>query len=51
MKGKNYDDIPDVPNAVTNIFKDIPQKDIEHSFNKLLDRENSYIATKGTYIE
>lgn len=51
MKGKRHESIEAIESAVTDVLKTIPKKDIEKSFDNLLERANLCIGAEGEYID
>ena len=51
MKGKRFASVEAIQKACTDILKDIPVNDLEHSFEKLLYRAKQCIEAGGDYYE
>ncbi|KAG5316656.1 SETMR methyltransferase, partial [Acromyrmex insinuator] len=51
LKGRFFDDIPTIQSASTQALEAIPQTELEHAFESLLNRCNKYIEARGEYFE
>ncbi|KAG5320020.1 MOS1T transposase, partial [Pseudoatta argentina] len=51
LKGCFFDDIPTIQSASTQALEAIPQTEIEHAFESLLNRCNKCIEARGEYFE
>ncbi|KAG5322709.1 MOS1T transposase, partial [Pseudoatta argentina] len=51
LKGRFFDDIPTIQSASTQALEAIPQTELEHAFESLLNRCNKYIEATGEYFE
>ena len=51
LRGRYYERIEEMKEAVTNIIYTIPQEDFHGVFQKLLERYNKCIAAGGDYFE
>ena len=51
MKGKRFASVEAIQKACTDILKDISVNDLQHSFEKLLDRAKQCIVAGGDYFE
>ncbi|EGI63377.1 FLJ37770-like protein, partial [Acromyrmex echinatior] len=51
LKGRFFDDIPTIQSASTQALEAIPQTELEHAFESLLNRCNKCIEARGEYFE
>ena len=51
LKGRLFEDVQDIQAAVTSSLRAIPQKDVQMSFQSLLDRATRCIDAEGMYFE
>ena len=51
LKGRFFDDIPTIQSASTQALQAIPQTELEHAFESLLNRCNKCIEARGEYFE
>jgi len=51
LKGFLFEDVQNIQAAVTSSLGAIPQKDVQRSFQSLLDRANHCIDAEGMYFE
>ena len=51
MKGKWHSSIEAIEKATTDVLKTIPIKDMDKSFDNLLERANLCIDAEGEYID
>ncbi|KAG5329070.1 MOS1T transposase, partial [Acromyrmex heyeri] len=51
LKGRFFDDIPTIQSASTQALEAIPQTELEHAFESLLNRYNKCIEARGEYFE
>ena len=51
LRGCRYDTIEEMKEAVTKVIDTLTQEDFHGAFQKLLERYNKCIATRGGYIE
>ena len=51
LRGCRYETIEEMKEAVTKVIDTLIQEDIHGAFQKLLDRYNRWIATRGDYFE
>ncbi|KAG5339945.1 SETMR methyltransferase, partial [Acromyrmex charruanus] len=51
LKGRFFDDIPTIQSASTQALEAIPQTELKHAFESLLNRCNKCIEARGEYFE
>ena len=51
LKGCSFEDIDTIQTASTRALEEIPQNELEHAFESLLNRCNKCIVSKGEYFE
>ena len=51
LKGRFFDDIPTIQSASTQALQAIPQTELKHAFESLLNRCNKCIEARGEYFE
>ncbi|KAG5310121.1 MOS1T transposase, partial [Acromyrmex insinuator] len=51
LKGRFFDDIPTIQSASTQALEAIPQTELEHAFESLLNSCNKCIEVRGQYFE
>ena len=51
LTGCRYETIEEMKESVTKVIDMLTQKDFHGAFQKLLDRHNKCIATRGDYFE
>ncbi|KAG5335551.1 SETMR methyltransferase, partial [Acromyrmex charruanus] len=51
LKGRFFDDIPTIQSASTQVLEAIPQTELEHAFESLLNCCNKCIEARGEYFE
>ena len=51
LKGRFFDNIPTIQSASTQALQAIPQTELEHAFESLLNRCNKCIEARGEYFE
>ncbi|KAG5320380.1 MOS1T transposase, partial [Pseudoatta argentina] len=51
LKGRFFDDIPTIQSASTQTLEAIPQTELEHAFESLLNHCNKCIEVRGEYFE
>ena len=51
LKGRLFEDVQDIQAAVISSLRDIPQEDVQRSFQSLLDRATCCIDAEGMYFE
>ena len=51
LKGRCYETIEEIKEAVTKAIDTITQEDVYEAFQKLLGRYNKWIAAGGDYLE
>ena len=51
MKGRLFEDVQDIQEAVTSSLRAIPQEDVQRSFQSLLERTTRCIDAEGMYFE
>ncbi|EGI67907.1 FLJ37770-like protein [Acromyrmex echinatior] len=51
LKGRFFDDIPTIQSVSTQALEVIPQTELEHAFESLLNRCNKCIEARGEYFE
>ncbi|GFX46218.1 histone-lysine N-methyltransferase SETMAR [Trichonephila clavipes] len=51
LKGKRFDDIPDIQRKVTRFLNSIPREDILQSFQNMYSRSHRCIVMGGDYFE
>ena len=51
LKGRLFEDVQDTQAAVTSSLRAITQKDVQNSFQSLLDRTTRCIGAEGMYFE
>ena len=50
-RGRRYETIEEMKEAVTKVIDTLTQEDFHGSFQKLLERYNKWIAARGDYFE
>jgi len=51
LNGRLFEDVQDIQAAVPSSLRDIPQEDVQRSFQSLLDRATCCIDAEGMYFE
>jgi hypothetical protein len=51
LKGRLFEDVQDIPGAVTSSLRAKPQADLQRSFQSLLDRATRCVDAEGMYFE
>ena len=51
LRGCRYETIEEMKEAVTKVIDTVTQEDFHRAFQRLLERYNKCIATRGDYLE
>ena len=51
LRGSRYERIEEMKEAVTKVIDALTQEDFHGALQKLLERHNKFIATRGDYFE
>ena len=51
LKGLNFADVPEIQEAVTDVFRKVQKEEFSAAFQKLYDRAKACIYASGAYFE